>query len=182
LISTSYLWLAFAEISTVVFLERVHLKWTLSIASKTPRAVSSDWRSLWLPAMCYGVARKLVAEVPELIGSWFVGTGDVTSADTIATRDVAVLISAFTLRFFILYPAWASLISFETRQITQKADNPGQRDHTHGHVLKLCYRKVLLRLASLHLQAAGIMIGIELGVYVVLHFLLHVPSTLPPQT
>jgi hypothetical protein len=166
-----------------VLLERIHIRWTLSILSRTPRAVSYDWRSLLLPATIYAVAQKLVAEVPALIGSHFAATGgSVSAADKAATRDVAVLISAFTLRFLVLYPAWASLIAFEGTQIWRKVDNnPDNQKDTYSHVLKLCYRKVLLRLAALHLQAAGLMIGIELGVNMVSHFLLHVPTTLPPQ-
>jgi hypothetical protein len=162
-----------------VLLERIHIRWTLSIISRTPRAVSYDWRSLLLPATCYALAQKTVAEVPALIGSHFAAPGgSVSAADTVAARDVVVLISAFTLRFFVLYPAWASLIAFETRQISQKLDhNSASEKDTYSHVLRLCYQNVLLRLASLHLQAAGLMIGIEMGVYVVSHFMLHTPTT-----
>jgi hypothetical protein len=183
-ISDSYLWLAFAEIVTVVLLERLHIRWTHSILSRAPRELAYNWRSLLLPTVIYALTQKLVAEAPALIGTQFAGTGDATSSvDTVAARDVAVLISAFTLRFSVLYPAWASLIAFETRQMSLSDITKGQQQsYAYGHVLKLCYRKVLLRLASLHLQAAGLMIGIELGVYVVLHFLLRVPPTLPPQT
>lgn len=174
-ISESSLWLAFMEVVTVVLLERIHLRWTHAILSRPSRATSIyPWRDLLLPTTIYALAKKLVADLPTAIGASFTADA-VSTIDAVATRDIVVLALAFLLRFFVLYPAWASLIFFETRRTSQTTDNPKERDHTYTHTLKQCYQKVLLRLAGLHLQAAGIMIGIELGIHIILHVLLHTP-------
>lgn len=181
-ISTSYLWLAFAKITAVVLLERIHLRWTHSILSRTPRTKSALGWSLVLPAAIYAVAQKIVAHLPIAIGAQFAAEGT-TTTNAVANRDIVVLASAFTLRFFVLYPAWASLISFETRHISSTPDDAGDLNlaGTYSRTLKLCYQKVLLRLAGLHLQAAAIMISIEMAMYMVLHFLLQTPITSPQQ-
>lgn len=93
--------------------------------------------------MVYALARKIVAELPAAIGSQFVAEG-VTSTDAIATRDILVLASAFALRFFILYPAWASLIAFEARRVSRSVGNSSDRDHSYIHLLRLCYVRVLV--------------------------------------
>lgn len=128
--------------------------------------------------MVYALARKVVAELPAAIGSRFVVEG-VTSTDAIATRDILVLASTFALRFFVPYPAWASLMAFETRRVSRSVGNSSNQDHSYIHLLKLCYERVLVRLSGLHLQAAGIMIGIETLTYIVASFLLHTPTSPP---
>lgn len=177
-ISSSYLWLALIEIATVVVLERIHLRWTHSILSRTPRAKHALGWSLLLPAATYAVAQKIVADLPIAIGAQFAAEGT-TTTENIASRDIVVLASAFTLRFFVLYPAWASLITFETRPALPASEDAKDLNlaGNYSRTLKLCYQEVLLRLAGLHLQAAAIMIGIEMGMYMVLHFLLQTPTT-----
>jgi hypothetical protein len=179
-VSGSYLWLAFAEIVTAVLLERIHFRWTRSIVGHTPRTTNCfPWRELLVPSMVYAVARKIVADLPATVGTWFATEG-VSPTEMVATRDIAVLASAFVLRFLVLYPTWSAVISFETRSKSRPAQISRDEDHSYRHVLKLCYQKVLLRLARLHLQAAGIMIGIELGTYIIFHFLLQIPTSPAP--
>lgn len=125
-----------------------------------------------MPTMVYALARKIVAELPTAIGTRFAVEGT-TSTDAVAARDIIVLASAFLLRFFILYPAWASLIAFETRRASRSPDTGRDEDHSYAHVLKKSYQRVLLRLSVLHLQAAGIMIGVETVTYTLVHFMLH---------
>lgn len=178
-VSDSYVWLTLAELATAVLLERIHFRWTKSIVGWTSHGIRAyHWRALALPMMVYALARKIVAELPAAIGSQFVAEG-VTSTDAIATRDILVLASAFALRFFILYPAWASLIAFETRRVSRSVGNSSDQDHSYIHLLRLCYVRVLVRLSGLHLQAAGIMIGIETISYIVASFLLRKPKSPP---
>jgi hypothetical protein len=176
-ISKSYIWMAFAEVATAVLLERIHYRWTNAIVERTSHSmVVYSWRELLLPTVGYALARKVVVEVPTAIGTLFVAEG-LTSTDAVATRDIAVLASAFTLRFLVLYPAWASLLAFETRCASRPTKISGNQHPSYTHVLRLSYQKVLLRLSSLHLQAAGTMIIIETITSIFGHFLLHTPST-----
>ena len=176
-ISESYIWKTCAELARAVLLERIHFRWTNSIAGQKPHAAYVySWRGLLLPTIVYALARKVVAELPAAIGARLVGENS-TSTDAIATRDVAVLASAFMLRFLVLYPAWASLIALETRRTSRPTHLSRDQDLSYSHVLRLCYQKVLLRLAALHLQAAGIMIGVETVTYIVVRILLHTPKT-----
>ena len=174
-VSELYIWTTFSEVATAVLLERIHYRWTNSIvgrSTKTMRGYSS--RELLLPTIMYALARKLVAEGPAAIATLFV-VESTTSTDAVAARDIAVLASAFALRFFVLYPAWASLICHETRRTSRLTDNLGDQSHSYIGVLRRCYQELLLRISALHLQAAGIMIGIETVTYIVSHFLLHTP-------
>jgi len=176
-ISKSYLWLASAEIATAVLLERIHFRWTRSILGHTPRTAKSfPWGELLLPSTVYAVARKIVADLPATVGTWFATEG-ISLTDMVATRDIAVLASAFVLRFFVLYPTWSALISFETWPSSRPTETSKEEHYSYCHILKLCYQKVLLRLIGLHLQAAGIMIGIEFGTYILYYFLLHIPTS-----
>jgi hypothetical protein len=129
----------------------------------------------------YAIARKIVAELPAAIGTLFIAE-DGASMDAVATRDIAVLASAFSLRFFVLYPAWASLICLETRRTSRSTDSLRDQNHSYIHVLKTCYEKVLLRLSALHLQAAAFMIGVETVTSIVGHFLLHTPAVTPASS
>jgi len=175
-ISESYIWSASAEIATAILLERIHFRWTHSVLGRTTNATSTyPWRQLLLPTLAYALARKVVTGIPATIGAWFVAEG-ITPTEAVATRDIVVLASAFMLRFFVLYPAWGALIAFETRRTNPTSDTLRKDNNSYGHVHKLCYQRVLLRLAGLHLQAAGIMIGIETGTYIIFHFLLHTPT------
>lgn len=126
-----------------------------------------------LPTIVCALARKFVTELPAAIGSRFVAEG-ITSTHTVAARDVVVLFTAFALRFFVLYPTWASLVAFETRRTSRSTDSLGDQSPSYGHVLKPCYQKVLFRLSGLHLQAAGIMISIETVTCTVAFHLLHI--------
>jgi hypothetical protein len=169
--------MAFAEVATAVLLERIHYRWTNSMVGRTSHGTRAySWQELLLPTVGYVLARKIVNELPTAIGTLFVAKG-ITLIDAVAARDIAVLGSAFSLRFFILYPAWASLIAFETRRSNRSTETPKNQHSSYVHVLRLCYQKVLLRLSALHLQAAGIMIVIETITYIVGHSLLHTPST-----
>ena len=179
-LSESYIWTVFAELATAVLLERVHYRWTNSIIGRSTQATYSyHWRELLLPTTVYALTRKIVAELPTAIGTLFIAEG-VTSTEAVATRDVIVLASAFLLRFFVLYPVWASLIAFEARCASRSTNSPRGQDHFYSHVLRLCYQKVLLRLSALHLQAAGIIIIIETVTYIIGHFMLHTPA--PPAS
>lgn len=160
-----------------MLLERIHYRWTNSVVGQTSQATCVyHWRKLLSPTIGYALARKVVAEVPAAIGSQFVAESS-TSMDGVAARDIAVLASAFLLRFLVLYPAWASLIAFETRRANRSTETSRNQHPSYIHDLKACYQKVLLRLSALHLQAAGIMIIIETVTYIVGHSLLHTPST-----
>lgn len=140
-ISISYIWIALAELATAVLLERIHFRWTNSIVGRTSHGTRAySWRELLWPTLCHALARKVVTELPTAIGSRFVVEG-IASMDSIATRDVVVLATAFALRFFVLYPAWASLIAFETRRSSRSVDASSDLDHSYIHVLKLCYQK-----------------------------------------
>jgi hypothetical protein len=182
-ISSTYIWLACAEITTSLLLEGLHLRWTQAIASKTSPTRGSfayPWRELLLPTLAYAIAQKVTTELPSVIGS---GSPDPlnASADTIAVRSMAGLILAFALRFFLLYPAWASLICYETG-LTKRAAQRSvpctvrQDLHCYGNTARTCYQRVLLRLAALHLQAAGILISIEAVLYVVFSTLFAGPA------
>lgn len=174
-ISGSYIWLTLAEVATVVLLERLHLQWTNAIAMRTLQttaASSPSWRTLLQPTILYALAQKITVQLPTTVGRRFASDG-ISATNTVATRDIVVLSMALALRFFVLYPAWASLLFFETRR--KAKDSPTAIGGTFIHVLKMCYRRVLLRLSTLHLQAAGIMIVIELGTYVLFHSLLSIP-------
>lgn len=162
---------------TAVLLERIHYRWTNSVVGRTSHGTRMySWWELLLPTTFYALARKIVAELPTAIGSLFITWGS-TSTDTVATRDISVLVSAFTLRFFVLYPAWASLIAFETRRAKRSTETTRDQNHSYIDVLRLCYEKVLLRLSALHLQTAAIMIIIETVTYIIGHFMLHTPTT-----
>jgi hypothetical protein len=173
-ISSNYVWLACAEIVTSLLLEGLHLRWTLAIASKTSPArvmFSYPWRDLLLPALAYAVAQKLTTELPLAIRYGSSDSFD-TPADALAIRSMAGLILAFTLRFFVLYPAWASLICYETGLTKRAAHRSGPRTlkqnlYCYWDTTRMCYQRVLLRLAGLHLQAAGILISIEAVAYLV---------------
>ena len=168
------MWLACAEIVTSLLLEGLHLRWTLALASKTSPArgmFSYPWRDLMLPTLAYAVAQKLTTELPLAIGYGSSESLD-TPADALATRGMAGLALAFALRFFVLYPAWASLICHETGLAKRVAHSLGPRTvkqdfDCYRNTTRMCYQKVLLRLAGLHLQTAGILISIEAVLYVV---------------
>lgn len=165
--------------ATAVLLERIHYRWTNSIVGRTSHAAHTyHWRELALPTMIYALARKVVAELPAAIGSRFIAEG-IASTDAVATKDIVVLATAFALRFFFLYPAWASLIAFETHRASRSVYSSCDQDHAYARVLIRCNEKVLLRLSALHLQAAGIMIGIETFIYIIATFLLHTPTSPP---
>jgi hypothetical protein len=169
--------MASAELATAVLLARIHYRWTNSIVGRSKNTAHAyHWRELLLPTLGYALARKVVAELPTAIGILFVAEG-VTSMDAVAARDIVILASAFLLRFFVLYPTWAGLITFETRRTKQSTASPNDQSHSYIHILKTCYQKVLLRLSALHLRTAGIMIIIETITYTVGHSLLHTPST-----
>jgi hypothetical protein len=169
--------MAFAEVATAILLERIHCQWTNAIVGRSTLTVHGySWRELLLPTIGYALARKVVAELPNAIGTLFVAEG-ITSTDSVAARDIAVLAAAFSLRFFILYLTWASLIAFETHRMSRSTETSRNQHSSYTHVLRTCYQKVLLRLSALHLQAAGIMIIIETITYIVGHSLLHTPST-----
>jgi hypothetical protein len=164
---------AIAELVTAVQLERVHYRWTNSIIGRTTQTTHVyHIRDLLLPTMLFALAQKIVAELPTAIGTIFIAEGS-PSTEAVAIRDIAVLASAFTLRFFVLYPAWASLICFETHGTNISTNRQGDQDKSYIHVLKTSYEKVLLRLSALHLQVAALMIGVETVTYIVGHFLLH---------
>lgn len=174
-ISGSYIWLTLVEVATTVLLERLHLQWTNAIAIRTSRTTAASylsWRTLLYPTILYALAQKIAVQLPITVGRRLDSDG-VSAIDTVATRDIAVLSMALALRFFVLYPAWASLIFFETRR--KAKDSPAAAADTSFHVLKMCYQRVLLRLSGLHLQAAGIMIVIELGTYILFRSLLSIP-------
>jgi hypothetical protein len=102
--SASCIWLAFAEVATVVLVERIHLRWSHSIVLRTPRtksALAYPWRSLLLPTMLHVVAQKLVAEVPDFLESRF-ASNESSLMGTLAARDVIILASASTLSFLVL--------------------------------------------------------------------------------
>jgi hypothetical protein len=173
-ISSTYIWLAITEIITSLLLEGLHLRWTLALASKPSPArgmFSYPWRDLMLPTLAYAVAQKLTTELPLAIGYGSSESLD-TPADALATRGMAGLALAFALRFFVLYPAWASLICHETGLAKRVAHRPGPRTvkqdfDCYRNTTRMCYQRVLLRLAGLHLQTAGILISIEAVLYVV---------------
>jgi hypothetical protein len=173
-ISSTYVWLACAEIAISLLLEGLHLRWTLAIASKTSPArgvFSYPWRDLLLPALAYAVAQKLMTELPLATGYESSESLD-TPADALATRGMAGLVLAFALRFFVSYPAWASLICHETGLTKRAAQRYGPRTLKQNlccywDTTRMCYQRVLLRLAGLHLQAAGILISIEAVAYLV---------------
>jgi hypothetical protein len=169
-ISSSYIWLSFAQITTSLLLEGLHLRWTQAIVSKTSPAkgiFAYPWQKLLLPALVHAVAQKATMEMPLSIGT---GSSDALY-DAIAIRSMAGLALAFALRFFVLYPAWASLICSETGIKKQLDRMPEARTgkrylRCYWDTTRMCYRKVLLRLAGLHLQAAGILILFEAVLYV----------------
>lgn len=173
-ISSSHIWLTCAEIITSLLLEGLHLRWTQAISSKansTKGPFAYPWRRLLLPTLAYAVAQKATAELPSLFSPGSSGSVDAPS-DGIAVRSMAGLILAFALRFFMLYPAWASLICFETsfmKRSTQDTEVRTVKQHLcrYRDTARMCYQRVLLRLAGLHLQAAGILISIEAVLYVV---------------
>lgn len=176
-LSESYVWLTLAELATAVLLERIHFRWTNSIVGRTSHAAHTyHWRKLGLPTIIYALARKVVAELPATIGSRFIAEGEV-STDAVAARDIVVLASAFALRFFLLYPAWASLTAFEIRCTSRSTDSLRDQSSSYVHVVWLCYQRALVRISWLHIQAAGIMISIETVTYTVTLFLLHVNSS-----
>jgi hypothetical protein len=124
-----------------------------------------------LPTLAYAVAQKLTTELPLAIGYGSSESLD-TPADALATRGMAGLALAFALRFFVLYPAWASLICHETGLAKRVAHRLGPRTvkqdlDCYRNTTRMCYQKVFLRLAGLHLQTAGILISIEAVLYVV---------------
>ena len=169
--------MTFAELATAVLLERIHFRWTNSIVGRTSQTARAyHWRQLALPTVLYALARKTVTELPSAIRMRSVAEG-IASTDAIATRDILVLATAFLLRFVILYPAWAVLVAFETRRTSRWTDTGREKSHSYIYVLKRCYQKVLLRLCGLHLQAAGIMIGIDTVTHTVANFLLHTPPS-----
>lgn len=168
-ISSSYIWLSFAQITTSLLLEGLHLRWTQAIVSKTSpakRIFAYPWQKLLLPALVHAVAQKATMEIPLSIGT---GSSDALY-DTIAIRSMAGLALAFALRFFVLYPAWASLICFENgiakRAARIEACNIKQHLLCYWDTTRMCYKRVLLRLAGLHLQVAGILILLEAALYV----------------
>jgi hypothetical protein len=173
-ISSTYIWLAYVEIATSLLLEGLHLRWTLAIASKTSPAKGIflyPWRGLLLPALAYAVAQKLTTELPSVISARSSDPLHVP-ADALATRGMAGLILAFALRFFVLYPAWASLVCYEIGLTKRAAQRSGPRTLEQNlccywDTTRMCYQRVLLRLAGLHLQAAGILISIEAVAYLV---------------
>jgi hypothetical protein len=177
-ISSTYVWLACVEIATPLLLEGLHLRWTRAIASKTASKTpltrgnfTYPWRDFLLPALAYAVAQKATTGLPLFIGSGSFEPLD-APADAIAVRSMAGLILAFALRFLVLYPAWASLICYETGLMKRVAQKSGPRTVkqdicSYWDTARICYQRVLLRLAGLHLQAAGILISIEAVLYVV---------------
>jgi len=177
-ISISYLWLTCAEIITSLLLEGLHLQWTQAIASKTTStkgACAYPWRKLLLPTLVYAVAQKATTELPPLFGSGSFDAID-APADTIAIRGMTGLTLTLALRFLVLYPAWASLICFETGLAKRSAQDTEIRTvkqhlNCYWETTKMCYQRVLLRLAALHLQAAGILISIEAVLSVVFSIL-----------
>jgi hypothetical protein len=181
-ISSTYIWLASAEITTSLLLEGLHLRWTQAIVSKTAPAKGTfaySWRELLVPTLTHSVAQKVTTELPLLISSSSDSPG--TPANTIAIRSMAGLILAFALRFFVLYPAWASLICYETGLTKRVAQRSGPRTvkqslYFYLDTARTCYRRVLLRLAGLHLQAAGILISMEALLYVVFSALSMTPA------
>jgi hypothetical protein len=181
-ISSSYIWVSCAQITTSLLLEGLHMRWTQAITSKTSPtkgAFAYPLQELLLPTLAHAVARKVTTELPLLSSSSSDSSG--TPADTIAIRSMAGLILAFALRFFILYPAWASLICYETGLTKRVAQGSGPRTvkqnlYCYLDTARICYRRVLLRLAGLHLQAAGILISMEALLYVVFSTLSMTPA------
>jgi len=173
-VSSTYIWLACTEIITSLLLEGLHLRWTQAITSKTSPlrgTFAYRWRDLLLPAVAYAIAQKATTELPSAINS---GSSDPINdhAKTIAIRSMAGLVMAFALRFFVLYPAWASLICYETGSAKRDVQASEQRSVTdrcrhYLDTMRMCYQRALLRLAGLHLQAAGILISVEAFLYLV---------------
>lgn len=166
-VSSSYLWLACVEVGTALLLEGLHLRWTQTIISRAPpskKPFAHTWRTLFLPALAHALAPKVVTDVPTVISARLSDPTS-TAPDTVAGKQIAALIMAFALRFLVLYPTWARLICFEI-SLTQAVHDSGKSTvfenlYRYWDTLQLCYRTVLLRLAGLRLQAAGILIWIE---------------------
>lgn len=177
-ISSARIWLIFAEISTALLLESIHFNWTQIIVFRVPRgrwSLRYPWRQLFLPTVLHAIANKMVTDTPSMIGSKLLaqGTG---SADEVASRDVGVFVLTIALRFVVLYPVWASWVYCEavqaSRLSTASSDLVNIKHHNLPNndltsILRHCYRRPLLRLVGLHLQAAGVLICIECGVYMV---------------
>lgn len=141
-------------------------------ASRTTAAASS-WRRLLIPGLLYALAQIVAVQLPATLGRWLTtGEADFAAGNTVASRDVVSLALALGLRFLILYPVWASLIFLETRGEVRARDDEDVGGDDYLRVWRLCCWRVLPRLAGLHLQAAGMMVLLEGGTYVVLRALL----------
>jgi len=185
-ISSAHTWLACTDITTSILLEGLHSQWTQAIivpkTTPTKGILTYPWRgNLFLPTAVYALARKATTELPLLISPGSTDPDFNAPADAVAIKSMARLMLAFALRFFVLYPVWASLICFETagcnersaqdtttevRTITIKQDF-----RRYWKTARLCYQRVVLRLAGLHLQAAGVLISIEAVVYMLMMML-----------
>lgn len=125
-----------------------------------------------MPALAYTVVHKLVTDLPAALGLGIAGVETETSVNVLAARDVAALALPLALRFGLLYPAWACLICYESDEspLAQIGGRESRAIHESVsciRMLYMCYQKLLLRLAILHLQAAGIMVIVESLTYMV---------------
>ncbi|KAF2719076.1 hypothetical protein K431DRAFT_122392, partial [Polychaeton citri CBS 116435] len=177
-------WISFSRIAVALLLEGLHMRWTHAIILRNPKerwAFRYPWRELLLPALIHTVAQRAASIVPCLLGGW-IATMLFGSANVTAVRDVVSLASAFATRFLVLYPSYACLICIEVgcspgnderaalasvNVVTSK--HLGLKGYTE--ILGLCYRKVLFRLAALHLQTVGMLMGVELVAFMLLHLL-----------
>ena len=176
-------WLLPAEITTALLLESIHFRWTKVIlfkAHQVQQPSTYPWPRLSVPTVLCAIAKMVTISTPSTIQP-STQAHDIGTADAIATRDVGVLVLTIALHFAVLYLLWAALIcceaiyAFQTSAITSERRSANDftiSDTTLTWILRRCYRRLLLRLVGLHLQAAGILICIELGVHMVLIALL----------
>lgn len=179
-ISASYTWLICAELATPVLLECIHLRWTLSILRSRPTSFFAiPSRNLWMPALAYTVMHKLVTDLPAALALGIARVETENSVNVLALRDVAALALPLALRFGLLHPAWACLICYESdesplAQIGGREPRAMYESISCIRMICMCYQKLLIRLAILHLQAAGIMVVVEALTYMVTISLLEI--------
>jgi hypothetical protein len=181
-ISSSMTWDIIAHLIVGVLLSNLHLRWTCAIlSSKRPaqtRILSFPGRRLVLPSLVYILAYQLTAKLPTSIART-ISIQRPESLGGIAFADTVILATAFGLRMLVLYPAFATYIHTEIRQV----DGRGVGESTHdgqerssrlglsayANAVRLCFERTTPWFGLLHLQMVFVLAVFELLVTFVVY-------------
>lgn len=187
-VSSSPIWNMTSEIVIGVFLANLHIHWTciilLTKRQAGSRIVSLPHRNMILPCALYILAWKLVSTLPETISRALSAedAGKQGDFQTIALVDAIVLFTTLSLRLLVFYPAYATYIHNEIKQVRSTdaaasgrqafakwTNSFGLELESYCKTARTCFRRTTLWFALLHLQTVLILAIIEILTAPILH-------------